>query len=74
MGAGRIYDCTIGEIEDPSAHSGHGLALHDVATARILEEAWKCGFIKAVLLTLGYVTAKDRPEDITHSRGAASGF
>ena len=61
-----IHDCTIDEIEDRFGRI-QGTDWRCTLTAQLreyLKEAWKCGFIKAVIVDGSYVTAKDRPEDI----------
>ena len=61
-----IRDCTFDEIEHRFGRI-QGTDWRCTLTAQLreyLKEAWKCGFIKAVIVDGSYVTAKDRPGDI----------
>lgn len=61
-----IHDCTIDEIEDRFGRI-QGTDWRCTLTRELreyLNEAWKCGFIKAVIIDGSFVTVKDRPDDI----------
>src|SRR5258708_13540333 len=61
-----IHDCTFDEIEDRFGRI-QGTDWRCTLTAQLreyLKEAWKCGFITALIVDGSYVTAEDRPDDI----------